>query len=160
MGAIVDFSKMSVGQKGSGKHWTKEEVEQREKAAQKLKRKKRARLRMPEWLDDTGQEVWKKTVKDMSGFDLLDRVDEDMLATYCDAVARYREASQKIREEGYTTLNAQGTETVSPYVKASQSYARLIAQYAEKLGLSPNGRARLAKKIAEEVKDPNADLFD
>jgi P27 family predicted phage terminase small subunit len=96
----------------------------------------------------------------MAGFEILDKVDEESLAIYCDAVARYREAAMKIREEGYTTTNAQGGESVSPYVRASQSYARIMMQYADKLGLTPNSRARLAKKIADENTDPNADLFD
>ena len=155
---VVDFSKMQVGRKGGGKHWTREEVERRAAAAEKLKRKKPAKLRMPIWLDDAAREVWKKTLKDMAGLELLDRVDEDVLATYCDAVARYRETTMRIRTEGYVSLTQSG-ETVSPYVKAAQAYARLIMQYADKLGLNPNSRARLAKKIAEDKSDPNADLF-
>ena len=151
---------MRVGQKGGGKHWTKDEVERRKAAAQKLKRKKPAKLKVPMWFDDAARQVWKKTLKDMAAFDILDKVDEEVLAIYCDAVARYREATIKVREEGYTTINAQGTESVSPYVRAAQSYARIMMQYADKLGLNPNSRARLAKKIADEGPDPNADLFD
>lgn len=151
---------MRVGQKGGGKHWTKEQVEKRAAAAQKLQRKKPAKLKVPIWLDDAARQVWKRTMKDMADFEILDKVDEESLATYCDAVARYRESTMKVREEGYTTTNAQGGESVSPYVRAAQSYARIMMQYADKLGLTPNSRARLAKKIADEKVDPNADLFD
>lgn len=160
MSQVVTFDKMHIGRKGEGKHWTKEQVEKRAAAAQKLQRKKPAKPRVPMWLDDEARQVWKKTMKDMAGFEILDKVDEESLAIYCDAVARYREAAMKIREEGYTTTNAQGGESVSPYVRASQSYARIMMQYADKLGLTPNSRARLAKKIADENTDPNADLFD
>jgi phage terminase small subunit len=45
-------------------------------------------------------------------------------------------------------------------VKTQLSYARLILQYSDKLGLNANARARLAKRIADEEQDPNADLFD
>ncbi len=159
MPQVVTFDKMKVGKKGGGKHWTKEQVEKRAAAAQRMQRNKPVKLRMPVWLDDEARQVWKKTLKALSGLDILDKVDEDVLAVYCDAVARYKEATLKIREEGYTTTNAQGTESLSPYVKAAQSYARIMMQYADKLGLNPNSRARLAKKIAEE-EDPNADLFD
>lgn len=159
MPQVVTFDKMKVGKKGGGKHWTKEQVEKRAAAAQRMQRNKPVKLRMPVWLDDEARQIWKKTIKALSGLDILDKVDEDTLAVYCDAVARYREATLKIREEGYTATNAQGTESLSPYVKAAQSYARIIMQYADKLGLNPNSRARLAKKIAEE-EDPNADLFD
>lgn len=151
---------MGVGKKGGGKHWTKKEVEARTKAAQKTIRKKRTNLRMPGWLGEDAQAIWKKTIRDMKGLDILDRVDEDLLATYCDAVARYREATQRVADEGFTTHSAQGGLTVSPYVRAAQSYARIMMQYADKLGLSPNSRARLAKKIADEEADANADLFE
>ena len=42
-----------------------------------------------------------------------------------------------------------------------QSLERNILQYAEKLGLTPSGRIRLAQKRAEQaaVKDPDGDLF-
>lgn len=160
MPQVVTFDKMRVGQKGGGKHWTKEQVEKRAAAAQKLQRKKPAKLKVPIWLDDAARQVWKRTMKDMADFEILDKVDEESLATYCDAVARYRESTMKVREEGYTTTNAQGGESVSPYVRAAQSYARIMMQYADKLGLTPNSRARLAKKIADEKVDPNADLFD
>jgi len=160
MSQIVSFDKMQVGHKGEGKHWTKEQVEKRTEAAQSIKRKSPVRLKMPTWLDEQSQAIWKKTLKDMKEFDVLDNVDADALAIYCDAVVNYREATLKVRENGYVTENAQGTESVSPYVKAAQSYARVVMQYADKLGLNANSRARLAKKKADVEVDPNADLFD
>ena len=160
MPEIVNYSKMEVGHKGSGKHWTKKEVENRTAAAQKLKSKTQAKMKMPIWLDEEARRVWKKTLKEMAEFDLLEKVDEEGLAIYCDSIARHQEASLKVREEGFVTINAQGTETVSPNVKAAQSYARQALQYSDKYGLNANSRARLAKKMAEKEDDPNADLFD
>lgn len=157
---VIDFSKMQVGRKGGGKHWTKKEVESRQQAASKVTRKKKVSLKMPSWLDDEAKAVWKKTIRDIKGFDVLDKVDEDVLATYCDAVARHKELSEMIREKGYTIYNAAGSLVEAPWVKTQLSYARLIVQYSDKLGLNANSRARLARKIAEEEADPNADLFD
>jgi P27 family predicted phage terminase small subunit len=151
---------MRVGRKGGGKHWTKDQVERRKAAAQKTKRKSPVKLKMPVWLDDEARQVWKKTLKEMAEFEVLDNVDADVLATYCDAVVRYRELTFKIRENGYISIGATGAETVSPYVKAQQAYARIMLQYSDKLGLNANARARLAKKKADEGMDPNADLFD
>ncbi|MFB0832882.1 phage terminase small subunit P27 family [Brevibacillus laterosporus] len=160
LAGVVNFDHMRVGKKGGGKHWTKKEVEQRQSAAQKLQRQKKKKLKMPDWLDDEAKKVWKKTLKDMSEFEILDKVDEDVLAAYCDAVARYKETSSLVSLNGYTEMNNAGVSVVSGYVKAQQSYARLILQYSDKLGLNANSRARLAKKIAEEGDDPNADLFN
>ena len=157
---VIDFSKMQVGQKGGGKHWTKKEVEARQRAAAKMTRAKKKSLKMPDWLDEEAQKVWKKTLRDMKDFDVLDKVDEDVFAAYCDAVARHKELSETIRREGYTIVNASGSLAEAPWVKTQLSYARLIIQYSDKLGLSANSRARLARKIAQEETDPNADLFD
>ena len=157
---VIDFSKMQIGRKGGGKHWTKKEVEARQQAATKLTREKKKTLKMPGWLDDEAKAVWKKTLRDISEFDILDKVDEDVLAAYCDAVARHKELSETIREKGYTIINAAGSLVEAPWVKMQLSYARLIVQYSDKLGLNANSRARLARKIAQEEADPNADLFD
>lgn len=160
MNEVIDFSLMQIGKKGGGKHWTKKEVESRERAAAKVTRKNKVNLKMPQWLDTEAQAVWKKTIRDMKDFDILDKVDEDVLATYCDAVARHKELSEMIREKGYTIYNASGTLVEAPWVKTQLSYARLIVQYSDKLGLNANSRARLAKKMADEEVDGNADLFD
>lgn len=159
MNQVLDFSKMQIGKKGGGKHWTKKQVESRADAAAKITRKKKATLKMPTWLDDEAKAVWKKTIKNMKGFEILDKVDEDALATYCDAVARHKDLSEMVGTKGYTIHNAAGSLVEAPWVKSQLSYARLIMQYADKLGLNANSRARLAKKIADEETDPNADLF-
>jgi len=157
---VIDFSKMQIGRKGGGKHWTKKEVEARQRAAAKVTRQNKKPLKMPDWLDEEAQKVWKKTLRDIRDFDILDKVDEDVLATYCNAVARHKELSRIIAEKGYYVMNSSGSYVEAPWVKTQLSYARLIVQYSDKLGLNANARARLAKKIADEEIDPNADLFD
>ncbi|MDR9857861.1 phage terminase small subunit P27 family [Paenibacillus sp. VCA1] len=160
MAEIVNFDHMRIGAKGGGKHWTEKEVKAREAAAQKFERKKKKKLKIPVWLSDEARKVWRKTVKDMEEFDVLDKVDEDVLGTYCDAVARYQEANNLIEIHGYTEVNAQGNNVVSAHVKLAQSYARIILSYSNKLGLNAEARARLAKKLADAEGDPNEDLFD
>ncbi|NQX67971.1 phage terminase small subunit P27 family [Paenibacillus alba] len=151
---------MRVGSKNRGKHWTKKEVEDREAAAKKFTRKKPKKMKVPSWLNDEARKVWRKTVKDMEDFDVLDKVDEDVLGAYCDAVAKYQEANNLIEMHGSTEVNAQGNRIVSAHVKMAQGYSRLILAYSNKLGLNADARARLTKKIADGEEDPNAGLFD
>ncbi len=160
MPEIVKFNHMRVGQKGGGKHWTEAEVNAREVASKKFDRKKKQTMKIPSWLNDDARKVWRKTVKDMAEFDVLDKVDEDVLGAYCDAVAKYQDANRLIDIEGYTEVNAQGITVVSAYVKMAQSYSRLILSYSNKLGLNADSRARLAKKTADQEEDENAGLFD
>jgi P27 family predicted phage terminase small subunit len=145
-----DKDKMQVGKKGGGRHWTKAEVEARGKAAEKINRKTKVNLVMPNWLGIDAKKIWDKTIKEMQGLNILDNVDAEALAIYCDAVFRYQDATKKIASTGgYVTTNAQGTETVNPHVKAAQSYSRIIIQYAGKLGITADSRARLTKKIGD-----------
>ncbi|RAR39654.1 phage terminase small subunit P27 family [Paenibacillus sp. MDMC362] len=157
---VINFDHMRVGKKGGGKNWTKKEVEAREEAAKKFERKKKLKLRIPEWLDDSARKIWRKTVKDMEEFGVLDKVDEDVLGIYCDAVSKVQEANRLIDEHGYTETNKSGIQVPNAYVQMSQRYAGIALSYSNKLGLNAESRARLAKRQADGEPDPNAELFD
>lgn len=133
--AQVAASKMEVGAKGSGRHWTKAEIEARQAATAELKRDTSATLRCPTWLTPEARKVWNRVKKQAAEFDLLDELDIEMLAIYCDAVVKYQETHDA-------------------------SWARLVASYAKELGLTPASRVRLAQKRAAEVVDEFGDEFD
>lgn len=134
------------------KHWTAQEITARERAEQGLRRTSRVTLRAPAWLSDDARKVWDSVKRKLRGIELLDNLDADMLAIYCDAVAQYQAITKKLQEPSINN---------DEQVKQAQSWARLVASYAEKLGLSPNSRARLAKKKAEqEPQDELARLLD
>lgn len=160
LGAVVDFNKMEVGHKGAGKHWTVEEVKARKEAAEKLKRKTKIKLTMPDRLGESEKVIWDKTIKEMAGFDVLDNVDAEQLAIYCELVVKRNEALILLKERGMIVSTEFGIKE-HPCIKIEQSYSRLILQYAERLGLTPNGRARLAKKESgKKGVDENEGLFD
>lgn len=90
-------------------------------------------------------------IRKMRGIDLLDDVDADLLANYCIGLARSERLGQDADAGGmiddriYALLQAQD---------------RLNLSYADKLGLTPTGRARLARKSAEKTgADPSAGMF-
>ena len=143
----VDVSKMEIGKKGGGKHWTAAEVAARQKAAEGLKRQSGTKLIVPRWLSGEARVVWRRVIKQTRGMELLDNLDENMLAIYCDAYCKYKELS-RVRE-----IDAE-------MIKSLQAWARLLAGYAEKLGLTPSGRARLAKKAADKTLDEFGGEFD
>jgi phage terminase small subunit len=139
---------MDVGKKGGGKHWTKSQVEARKDAAESVKRVGPVVLDPPEWLHRDAIVEWNKALANIEGLDLLDNLDGDALAIYCDAKIKYRKLSTRSR------LTAEGT-------KSLQAWARIIIQYADKLGFTPAARARLVKKRADEKpKDTFGEKFD
>jgi len=157
---VVSFDHMRIGKKGGGKNWTKKEVESREKAAKKFERKKRLNLKIPAWLDDSARKIWRKTVKDMEEFGVLDKVDEDVLGIYCDAVSKVQEANHLIDEHGMTERNKSGVMVPNAYVQMSQRYATIALAYSNKLGLNAESRARLAKRQADGDGDLNDELLN
>jgi P27 family predicted phage terminase small subunit len=149
---------MTPGGKDGGKHWTRAEVESRQAAQEMTKRKTKVRLIAPDWLSPAALEIWKKVKKQVVGLDLLDNLDTEMLAIYCDAVAQYRVETEKLRR--FTREDGEVIDR-GDMIKAVQSWARIVSTYAEKLGFTPSGRARLIKKRAEEIeRDRFGDEFD
>jgi len=144
----VSADVMEIGKKGKGKHWTAAEVEARKEAAESMKRDEPVMLVPPEWLGKDAIKIWEKVLLDVAGVDLLDNLDGDTLAIYCDAVVKYRKLAGRSR----LTIDM---------TKSLQAWARIIAQYADKLGFTPAARARLIKKRAEEKsKDNFGEEFD
>jgi phage terminase small subunit len=145
---VVSAETMEVGKKGKGKHWTQAQVSARQAAAETLKREEPVKLKPPPWLSKEAKLMWDKKLKETIGVDLLDVLDEESLAIYCDTVVKYR------------MISGQREMTIDDH-KTMQAYSRIIAQYADKLGFTPAARARLVKKRAEEKpKDPFGEDFD
>jgi P27 family predicted phage terminase small subunit len=127
------------------KHLTTAERKARETAEDELQRDARVILRAPDWLSEDARKVWDATRRKLKGIQLLDNLDTELLAVYCDAVANYRAASKFLKavdEEGNPRATLDD-------VKSCQAWARIVFSSSDKLGLSPTARARLAKKKAE-----------
>ena len=138
-----------VSIENSKKHWTNQEKRAREEAENNLKRQT-VRLVAPKRIKENKAAIayWNATKKRLKGVDMLDDLDIDMLAIYCEQMAR-RDKLQEFYD----------MKPDSDSLKELQNQERLIMQYADKLGLTPNGRMRLAKKRAEEKLDEKGDLF-
>jgi P27 family predicted phage terminase small subunit len=132
-------------------------VEAREAAAGKTKRERRVTLKPPAWLGADALAVWKDIKKKLRGIELLDNLDAELLAIYCDAIVHYRESTKLL---GGRPVNDKGEPVFDEdLIKATQAWARIITMYADKLGLTPGGRARLAKKKADQQIDEFAEKF-
>lgn len=112
---------------------------------------------------------WRKVLERMRGLVILDDLDSDALGVYCVMMARYEQqckllslVSKQLKEAvDDPEAVAEAVSKLDTVNGRMQSLERNILQYAEKLGLTPSGRIRLAQKRAEQaaVKDPDGDLF-
>ena len=114
---------------------------------------------------------WRKVLERMDGMVILDDLDSDALGVYCVMMARYETqckllslASKQLKDAQDDPQAIADAATKLDAVSGKvQSLERNILQYAEKLGLTPSGRVRLAQKRAQAAADakvdPDGDLF-
>lgn len=125
--------------------------------------------------DAKAKKYWVTILARMEGVQILDDLDSDVLGVYCVMLSRYDRTVADIRSARSTLTKAtkKGNEaspedveealgTVAALEKQLQKLESTILQYAEKLGLTPSGRVRLAQKRADaaaQAEEPDGDLF-
>lgn len=143
------------------KHLTQAEIEARQTAeAGVLPERQTIRLQRPPFLASIPGAglYWTRTLKRMEGLDILDDLDSETLGVYCVTLARYKTQCQRLK-----AVERSGDEDGELAGEIRMEMARLektILGYAERLGLTPSGRMRLARKRAAAAEaEANADLF-
>lgn len=130
-----------------GKHYTNDELERRKAAAEKLTRKT-VKLKVPAFLKSracaTALKIWKEVTKEGLEIGLFDNVDARILADYC----------------RYQALLEEELERAFPDGKRIDRLGKMTLSYAEKLGLTPTARARLAVKMANKDEPAAENLLD
>ena len=149
------------------KHLTKSEIEVRgaqEAAAMpsRMPRKPKLILR-----DKAAGKHWSRILRDMDGLEIIDVLDTDVLAIYCSKLSRrdelqeeYLQYRERLAQESDSSTKIKIIKLVISLSSELQSIERDLLSYASKLGLTPESRVRLAKRMAEQDEyDPDGDLF-
>lgn len=145
------------------KHLTQAELEARAAAEAAVlptrKVKRPARIAK----DAAAKRYWDQILKDMEGVGILDTLDSNVLAIYCEKCARRDELQDYYRLIRSRWLADPETATLKLMARLDadlKGCEDAILTYASKLGLTPESRSRLAKRQAEQEEyDPDADLF-
>lgn len=105
----------------------------------------------------------------MDGLAILDDLDSEMLAGYVLMLSRRDRLTElnlrlmkQATKEKDTDAALQTVDKLDSLTGKLQALERNLMQYAEKLGLTPSGRVRLAQKRAAAAAaelDPDVDLF-
>lgn len=113
--------------------------------------------------DSAAAKHWSRILKDMDGLELLDVLDSDALAIYCAKLARRDDLQAQyllMRDRWTSDQDAMTLKTMIGLSTELQAVESSLLAYASRLGLTPESRARLAKRLAEqEEDDPDGDLF-
>ena len=120
------------------KHLTKEEIQAREEAEAAYLPQRKAKLKMPTAVkeDDAAAAFWRSILRRMKGTAILDDLDAEILGIYCLGLSR-RDQLQAIGD-----------------MKALLALEKQLLSYADKLGLTPESRIRLARKQAAKDAGP------
>lgn len=114
---------------------------------------------------------WKRTLERMEGLVILDDLDSDALGVYCVMMARYKQqcsllnkAAKRLQAAGDNTdAVSEAVEQIDAVSAKMTTLEKTILQYADKLGLTPSGRVRLAQRraaaAAVAAADPDGDLY-
>lgn len=157
------------------KNMTDEERQLREQAEEGVipDRGRESRMEKPAIMTKNAAagRYWRKVLERMDGLVILDDLDSDALGVYCVMMARYEAQCRLLAQAAKGLKEArddpEAVEEAAARLDAvsgkMQSLERNILQYAEKLGLTPSGRVRLAQKraqaAAEARADPDGDLY-
>lgn len=137
---------------------SKREIQARREAEASLRPPADA-IKPPSWLDKAAKREWRRIVKTLEGLNILTNADVDLLAQYCDALARYAEAAKLIQEQGVVIETERGPQQ-NPAVLVLKKYSEILQKCAIQLGLTPSARASLAlKRKDEQPKDEFEELF-
>lgn len=112
------------------------------------------RLPVPPYeLSFNASTIWEDLVPKLVRAKMTCGLDSEVLADYCEAVARKRDLQSDLRENGYTIENCNNTFTTRPAVKQLELVEKQVLRFAEQLGLTP--KARKAQNIVLKLDPPD-----
>jgi P27 family predicted phage terminase small subunit len=122
--------------------------------------KPRGALNMPEHMTTIGEIVWKRTIGAMpEGF--FTSADTYALASYCEAVSTWHEATRYFAEGGSMIVRGStGQDVPSPWIKIQADAARQINSFGVRLGLDPVARTSLNYNPSDEEEDEFGTLIN
>ena len=104
--------------------------------------------------DKAARQYWADILGRMDNVLLLDSIDTEILGIYCLQLSRRDKLQRAVRKKGLDVKDAAALTAELGKLEKS------ILGYAKDLGLTPGGRAQLAKKRAgAAAAEPDADLF-
>lgn len=107
----------------------------------------------PNNLSDIARENWDLVVEQLTLAGIMTNLDNQALALYCEAYARWTEANDKIREHGMVIKAPSGYPVQSPYLSISNKAFEQMRAMLSEFGMTPSSRSRIKaepKKIVNQ----------
>lgn len=110
---------------------------------------------MPAHLSDAARAHWAVVAQQLRDAKMLGRVDALALALYCEAFARWKDASDHVAKNGpVVTSPRSGYPVQSPYLNIANKAHDQMVKLLTEFGMTPSSRSRVSK-----VEDDNASPY-
>lgn len=112
-------------------------------------------LKPPRELDAAGRAMWNAMAPELDRNKFMRATDRQAFARYCDTLARYWEASSKLRKGGkktgvvYETTSAHGSLLrLNPWFHVQERLSRRLTELEDRFGLNPMARQQILLRLA------------
>jgi len=105
----------------------------------------------PSDLDAAAKKKWRELVKLLAETGMLRKVDRDVLALYCTAFSRWREAEKFVAKLGHLIKGPNGGSYINPSLAVANRAMEQMRRFGKLLGLDPASRKALGMKAATKV---------
>lgn len=133
-------------------HWTKDEIEARKNAEDKLKGNNISD-KVPSRLTSNGKKIYKHLLSSFPNGFLTD-VDSYSLEIVANAIDMMQQASKDIKDRG---MFINGDE--NPSIRIYERYSKIFNTYGSKLGMSPRDRASLSALLINQQQQEDDKLL-
>ena len=101
----------------------------------------------PRYLGKTAKREWRRIAGELYEMGILTKIDQTMLAAYCQAFGRWVDAAEQLETTGGEILvSSNGNLYQNPWLAIVNRSMEQMAKLAAEFGLSPSARSRLNVK--------------
>lgn len=114
----------------------------------------------PAWLNKAAKTEWRRVLKESPG-GLITALDRQILAQYCQNVARIAELERIVEDQGYTFVSEKGFVCQRPEMGMLKNLQTIQKGLIAELGFSPSSRSRvhLAPTARQAPTDPDEEFL-
>lgn len=119
----------------------------------------------PDWLHKYAKEEWESLAETLWGMNVLTSIDQTLLAAYCMAYARWRQAEEDLAEmakgdeltHGTLLKTKEGNAVQNPLIGVANVARRDMLRLAVEFGLTPSSRTTI--EAGKREGDPTAKRY-
>jgi P27 family predicted phage terminase small subunit len=101
----------------------------------------------PEYLDETGREVWERVAPDLVGAGILTSLDLEMFGLLCQSISAARRADELLRRSLVVKGRQDGVVT-NPAWRIFRDATNLVRVLSREFGLTPSARSGLRVDVS------------